>query len=209
LGAEYTVCYLTDYSSKDIVLERWIRVIEVSKKQLLAHLLENLAFDRKATLSEAFDLVDRQRNAVAIIGSEASYLPRDSLPSLAAGFDLVRKIDAVTGSLGWKESFVSEDDIDIAIQDENNIVILTPRPNKSDVLEAARSGRLFPYKTTMHVINPRPVGINFPLPELMKMAPPRPLLERLLREQEPELLPANSIYEGRRYKERLLLLRAR
>jgi len=56
----------------------------------------------------------------------------------------------------------------------------------------------------MHVIDPRPVAVNFPMAELSG-ATSASLRKRLegIREQ---LLPPGSTYEGRRYKERLLLL---
>ena len=88
-------------------------------------------------------------------------------------------------------------------------LVLLPRLNKQDVLTAARSGRLFPCKTTMHIIDPRPVAIDFPLAELMKRTSPRPVLDGILKEEQSRLLPTNSVYEGRRYKERLLVLRGR
>ncbi|MDG6898766.1 MAG: hypothetical protein JRN24_03400, partial [Nitrososphaerota archaeon] len=59
-------------------------------------------------------------------------------------------------------------------------------------------------KTSMHLIDPRPVAVDFPVAELNE-ATSRSLEERL-RGRGERLLPADSVYEGRRYKERLLLL---
>jgi hypothetical protein len=207
MGAEYAVCYLVDYSSKSVTLERWVRVLSVSKTSLVPHVLENLGIDRKVTLSEVFDLVESRRSTLAIVGSSGSYVPSASIPDLSAAFELVRKIDGLAGALGWNETFVSDDEVDVELQDERKLLVLLPRLSKQDVLTAARSGRLFPCKTTLHLIDPRPVAIGFPLGELMKRAPPRPVLEALLKEDKSSLLPANSVYEGRRYKERLLVLR--
>jgi hypothetical protein len=201
------VCCLVDYSSKSITLQRWVRTITVSKPSLVPHVLENLGIDRKVTLSEVFDLVESRRSTLAVVGSSGSYVPSSVLPDLPAAFELVRKIDGLAGVLKWDETFVSDDDIDVELQNEKKLLVLLPRLNKQDVLTAARSGRLFPCKTTLHVIDPRPVAVDFPLKELMKRATPRPVLEGLLKEGTSSLLPADSVYEGRRYKERLLVLR--
>ena len=49
MGAEYAVCYLVDDSSKSITLQRWVRVLTVSKTSLVPHVLENLGVDRKGS----------------------------------------------------------------------------------------------------------------------------------------------------------------
>ena len=90
------------------------------------------------------------------------------------------------------------------MESERNVVVLLRKIWKDDVVEAARSGRLFPCKTSMHRIDPRPVAVNFPLAELDGATSTS--LRQALAGKEEQVLPPGSIYEGRRYKERLVLL---
>jgi hypothetical protein len=206
IGAENVICYLVDYSSKSISLERWVRVYEASGDRNKQRLLEGLELDQRVRLSEVFDIVEKKKNSCAILTSSSCYVPRKSAPDLATALSFVRKVDGVAKSLRWRTAFVAEDEIDVALQDPSSILVLTPRLTKQDVIDAARSGRLFPWKTTKHVVDPRPVGVKFPLFELMKPSPPRHVLEEMLKERKGTLLPPNSFYEGRRYKESLLFL---
>ena len=210
MGAESAVCYLVDYSSRSIVLDRWLRVYSKpsrpSNQDPTQRVLESIRVDKKVTLSEAFKLVDTVKNSLAIVTSSSCYVPRDGSKDLTGVLAYVRKVDDFSRELGWKPSFTTEDEIDVAIQDTNNLLLFTPRINKQEVLDAARTGRLFPCKTTRHIVDPRPVGVNFPMAELMKPIPPRPALEKLAKEGRHAILPPNSFYEGRRYRERLLVL---
>jgi len=113
-------------------------------------------------------------------------------------------LDAISQDSGWRREFISEDDIDSALQDEAKVVILVQRLGKDDVVAAARKGRLFPCKTSMHTVEPRPVAVNIPIEKLRTTTGSD--LRRQLQLAGSKLLPAGSYYQGRRYKERLLLL---
>jgi hypothetical protein len=90
------------------------------------------------------------------------------------------------------------------LQDKKKIIVLMKRLTKEDIVSAARTGALFPCKSSMHVIDPRPVGVDFPVGDLNKATSGS--LEKLLEGRGGRVLPVNSVYGGRRYKERLLLL---
>jgi len=207
MKAEYAVCHLVDYSSPSVTLERWLRVYKVGRKELVPSILENLGLSQKVPLTDIFDLVEKREVALGVIAPDGCHVARADGPAVASGFALVRRLDSVFSTMGWGMSFTGEDEIDVATQDSKNMVVLTPKVNKQDVLNAARSGQLLPWKTTMHVVDPRPVAIDFPLADLMKPSPPSSELEALLREGGRKLTPPDTIYKGRRYKERLLVLR--
>ncbi len=206
LGLENIVCCLVDYSSPGIELSRWARVYRAPQKGLVYQALGELGITKKVTLTEAFDSLDARRCGLAALGQEACLVP-DGHSDIAAAFRMVRGLDEVSRALGWQRSFVREDEVDISLQDDSNVVVLVQRLAKHDVLAAARTGILFPCKTSLHMIDPRPVALNFPIDEL-NSATRRSLLE-LMEKRPPKTLPPNSVYEGRRYKERLLLLDSR
>jgi hypothetical protein len=89
---------------------------------------------------------------------------------------------------------------------KGDLVLLVQRLRKEDVIGAATSRKLFPCKTSMHMVDPRPVSIRFPI-EGLRRAGSGPV-PAALRKDSGKILPPGSMYEGRRYKERLLLLTA-
>lgn len=203
LGLENVVCCLVDYSSPGIELQRWARVYSAPKQNLLLQAIEELGIGRRVTLAEAFDLLDARKSSLAAIGHEGCRVPQGR-NELGDAFGTIRRLDELARTFGWQRRFIREDEVDVALQDNDNVVLLVQRLNKQDVLTAARTGRLFPCKTSMHTIDPRPVALDFPIADLNKAT--LKSLPAFLGERSPRILPPNSVYEGRRYKERLLLL---
>jgi hypothetical protein len=115
----------------------------------------------------------------------------------------VRAIDAISLELKWKREFVPEDEVDVALQDERKTVVLVQRLGKDDVVAAARSEKLFPCKTSMHTIDPRPVAVNIPIESLGTMTGAQ--LRKQLQFSGGKLSPPGTYYRGRKYKERLIL----
>jgi hypothetical protein len=203
LGLENIVCCLVDYSSKGIGLKRWARVYRTTRAELLFQALDELGMRRAVTLSDAFGLLEARRTALAFMGQSGCRVAEEG-EGLDGAFRAVRTLDEVGRTLGWQRSFVSEDEVDIALQDPGNAVLLVQRLNKQDVLTAARTAKLFPCKTSMHFVDPRPMALDFPIAELNGATPKS--LSEMLKGRSPVMLPPNSEYEGRRYRERLLVL---
>ncbi|MDA4127404.1 MAG: hypothetical protein OK452_09445 [Thaumarchaeota archaeon] len=203
LGISRAACCSVDYGSGAVTLSRWARVYSLPRGESYASALEAGSITRRVSLADAFDALGRQEVGLAVLTSDAAYLPTRTT-DLMATFELVLGLDSISEKQGWRRDFVPEDDLDISLQGSRNIVVLVRKLSKEDVVSAAKSRRLFPCKTSMHRIDPRPVAVNFPLAEL-NVATTEVLRERLRGKRE-RLLPADSLYDGRRYKERLLLL---
>ena len=206
LGVENAVCCAVDYSSRSVALARWARVYSLPRGRSFSEVLEPAGITRRTTLADAFHSLESKDAQLAALTPEAAYLPERSI-DLGMAFATVNSFDRVAEASGFDRSFVPEDDVDIPLQAERNMVLLVRRLGKDDVVNAGRTGRLFPCKTSMHRIDPRPVAVNFPVDELNDATTPK-LRERIIAQGE-ELLPPDSLYEGRRYKERLLLLTRR
>ena len=202
LGAEYAVCCLVDYSHPGISVKRWARVYKAGSPRTFTSVLEAVGLSAKHPSTEAFDSLEARRSAVAAMTERACYLP-DGESGLARGFEIVRKIDQISSSVDWQRRFVPEDEIDSPLQDGRNLVVLVMKLRKSDVTSAGKSGLLFPCKTSMHVVDPRPVGADVPLEELREGS--TRTLDLRLRTRH-AVMPANSSYGGRMYKERLIVL---
>ena len=203
LGIENAVCCAVDYSSKAVSLGRWARVYTVSQVDSIPDVLGRHGITQRATLAKAFDALENRDTGLAVLTSDAAYLP-DGRLELSAAFDAIEDLDGQSQAKRWERRFASEDEIDVPLQSRRNMVVLVRRLGKDDVVAAARSGRLFPCKTSMNRIDPRPVAVDFPLGDLNGATGAG--LRQMLAARTERLLPSDSVYEGRRYKERLLLL---
>ena len=206
LGVDNAVCCAVEYSSKSVSLGRWARVYVLPVGHSVPDFLEPEGVAKRTTLAEAFDALERKETALAAFTAGSAYLPDHSL-DLRLAFATITTLDRFAEEIGGRRSFVPEDEVDVPLQSERNVVLLVRRLGKDDVVEAGRTGKLFPCKTSMHRIDPRPVAVNFPIDEL-NGATTANLRERLSGTKE-ELLPPETLYEGRRYKERLLVLSRR
>ncbi len=203
LGIENAVCCSVEYSSKAVTLGRWARVYATPRGDSIRDVLRESGLTKRTTLAQAFDALEGLDAGLALLTSDAAYLPEGRL-DISAAMETMHGFDRASEERGWARSFVPEDDVDVPLQSERNIVLLVRKLRKDDVVNAARSGRLFPCKTSMHRIDPRPVAVDFPIAELSGATSTS--LRKKLEGRKEVLLPANSLYEGRRYQERLLLL---
>jgi hypothetical protein len=201
LGLGYAVCCSVDYSSSGISVKRWARVYTAGSGGHLLQVLDELGL-AKVTSTEALNSLESRRRPVAVLTQRRSYTAEEGA-DLAKGFEVVRSLDELSSTLGWKRTFVPEDEVDVHLQDDRNAVTLVSRLGKQDVVMAGMRKTLFPCKTSMHVIDPRPVGANIPLDELSDGS--RHTLDTRLKSGH-VVLPPNSEYGGRRYKERLVVL---
>jgi hypothetical protein len=202
LRLENAVCYPLDYSSKNVNLHRWVRVYSPVGRRDLNRVLLDAEISRRGTLSEAFTSLDARQCGLAVLSSQGVFLPAVPI-DLQGAFAVVRGLDAFALESGWKREFIPEDEVDVALQNESNAVVLVQRLGKDDVVAAARSGKLFPCKTSMHTIDPRPVAVNVPIGKLGSLTGPE--LRSQLQFSGGKLFPPGTYYQGRRYKERLLL----
>jgi len=207
LGARHILCHLVDYSSPEIRLERWARSLKGVKRESLAEILKDSRIDRRVSRKEAIELVDGRSTPVAVLTSGSCFVASSSFRSLAESFELVRRLDEASRAMGLKEDFIEEEIIETAIPNPGSVVILTPRVEKKEVIEAAKGGRLFPHKSTMHVIGIRAVGVNYPLSELQEEEPSQEVRASKLEGAKGSILDPPVTYFGRRYWEKLLVVR--
>lgn len=203
LGISRAACCSVDYGSMAVTLSRWARLYALPRGESYASVLESLSITRRVSLADALEALGRKDVGLAVLTSDAAFVPARPT-DLMATFELVLGMDSLSEKQGWRRDFVPEDDLDLALQEKRNIVVLVQKLTKEDVVSAAKNRNLFPCKTSMHRIDPRPVAVNFPLAELNGAT--TEALRELLKGKRERLLPADSVYGGRRYKERLLLL---
>ena len=203
LGIGYAACSLVEYASANISLGRWLRVYLSSGDGSPAELAREAGLTRRTSLPEALRELERREAHAAAFADGVAFSPPE--PGKAdAGFAALRRADAFAQTHGWRRTFVGEEELESHARRPSEVVMMVGPFEKTDVLKAGVTGRLLPCKTSMHLIDPRPVAVKIPIGELK--AGSRGTLERRLGEKRFDVLPPNSFYEGRRYKERLLLL---
>jgi len=204
LGLEAAVCCSVPYSSPSIAVSRWARVYRAPGQSEAMSLVRDAGIGKKVSLEDAFAGLESKRAGVAAFtGGEAYVL--DSAPELDSAFPMVDSLDRAAEANGWERKFVPEDEADFEMQDTKNVVVMVRRITKDDVVSAAKTGKLFPCKTSMHSIDPRPVSIRFLLSDMTE--PRTRSFTELFDGKEAAILSPGSVYEGRRYKEKLLVLR--
>lgn len=203
LGIANAVCCSVDYSSRSVVLGRWARVYTLPDEGFPREALERIGFRLPSTYEKAFALLDSRKAGPAAFWGGSVFLSEESR-EVSSALRIIGSVDLMAADRRWKRKFVPEDEVDFAVNVPRTLVVLVQRITKEDVVGAARSGNLFPCKTSMHLVDPRPVGVDFPISGLDSATSTS--LMKTLESREPVELPAGSLYEGRRYKERLLVL---
>ena len=202
LGYANAVCCKVDYDSENVRLRRWARTYAFDGKDELDSLMRSYGRIKIVSLGEGRSMMDTLEAGLVVISGKTAGLAE--LRSLEEAFEMVDDFDAQAERRGWKRKFVPEDEILAELSRSDNLVLLVQRLSKDDVVRTARSGSLFPCKTSMHIVDPRPVDVRFPLDKLD--SPDGPALLEKIAKGPHRILPPGSLYEGRRYKERLLLL---
>ena len=204
LGYDRAVCCSLDYESSKVTIGRWARVYSTDEGEQQLRVFADEGFTVPMNLKDAMAALDRREVGVAVAFGNDAFVQHNG-SSLAKAFGIVERIDKISTDHGWKRTFVREEEMSEEVSRKNGAVLLVQRLLKQDVINAARSRKLFPCKTSMHTIDPRPVAVNFPLADLIEEEGKEELQEKLAG-RKARLLPPGSIYEGRKYKERLLLL---
>ena len=125
-------------------------------------------------------------------------------------WELVKKVEGFLRSKGLEVGFETEEDALAKLESgQVDLVLMTPRIGKEDVIKAAVSGRVFPHKATRHVIPARPLFLNIPL-EALRDARPREVVEEELRKlfssKKVKKLPPGLLIEDRRYEEEVYII---
>jgi hypothetical protein len=200
LGAELAVCALVDYRSDAVSIGRWGRIYTVTDGGRAAEVLSRAGLTQKMEVKAALAKLEAGEVGIAGLTIEGAF----AVPGGAQDesiFDVVRAVDSAAMKEGWAREFVPDFELGASIG-RGRVALLPRRLTKDDVVRAAVRRKLFPCKTSMHALDPRPVSVNYPITGLMPGSRPTPLPDP----SRARLLPADSTYHGRRYKERLLML---
>jgi len=210
LGYERIPVCLVDYLSPLITVGCWYRTLrdDVSLSRLLAE-AQALELDVEHISHIAPKEVGVPPVAAAVLTADGGFVVKKAFESLDAAYAVVKLLEERIRALGVEIGFETEDDsMRMLRSGEVGGVLMTPRVEKEDVLRVALAGRLFPHKTTRHVIPARPLFVNVPL-DLLKgdiaLEEASARLAQLLKKRRLRHVPPGHLIEGRRYEEDLYI----
>ena len=152
---------LVDYRNPEIMIERWYRVVRSAKLDDLQVRLQghglNMRYEDPATAAE---LLNRRRVAAVI---------EDQARSLVFSSQSQEPLDCFRTSFSV-ETFLRQTGLSVSYLDkrpeiipEDTLILSTIKLEKEEVVAVASSGRLYPPKSTRHLIPSRPLGIRVPI----------------------------------------------
>ncbi|MGC8661510.1 MAG: ParB N-terminal domain-containing protein [Nitrososphaeria archaeon] len=191
-----------DYSDPKIGLERWLRAIKSPSISKIEELKVALKLKRVESTTAAMEMVDSGESSIALI-TEKMGLVSSIRRSGIERFSLIREFDRRVLDLETINDFEMQNKIK-----SGYAVLYVPKPTKEEVVESGLTGRLFPPKSTKHIIPLRPVNVRCPIELLngrMSDSEATSIFQELLNRMAKKMMPAGSLYAGRVYNEPLVL----
>ena len=167
LSCKTVLCYFVPY--KDVSVNRWYRRFISNQTIPSIQMIESIQrldkFDIAYTKDpqEAIKLINEGSVAGALITKEKSILinSKEEIKDLVEIFNHLILIEVL-----FKFHFNIEVKYSSKIEIEKKDVVgvlVPPIINKKDVIMAAKSGILFPLKSTRHIVKIRPLSIDLPI----------------------------------------------
>lgn len=209
LGADKLLVCRIDYENPLIRVGRWVKYIDPSKYKSVVKLIagEEGVFE-EADWRQARNAVDLRMRKLAILNTSKSFLLQEpfnnTLESYLASEKLVKSLEKNGLAVG-----IAPDSLAIELLNNGYFVIYPPPITKEEVVKYGVKGRLFPPKTTRHIIPARPVRIEYPLRYLLtktlSIREAESILDGILGSRRPVLKPPRTVYGGRVYEEALTM----
>jgi len=177
LGYEYIIAYLIDYSNPAIKIRKWCRVFKLPdyliKKEKINETLNEIA---KMLNLDMFNCdskdAERYLEKRKILGyilrglNEKAYC----IKSYETKFDIheaylvLRKFEGlIEKKLFLRINYYPDEKFGPKINLEDYLCLIPPQISKEEVVNCARNKKLFPPKSTRHIIPLRPFFVNIPL----------------------------------------------
>lgn len=206
--AKFALCACFDYLDDRVILQRWLRYFARPRPKLEKQIVRLFGLVETSDYRGAARTVDQGKSPIALISRSKSYLGVEKYDI----FELYRRMgefDSMAEKARVKLEFRPDSDGegDVIPLSETEYAIYPIPITKRDVIRAAETEMLFPYKTTRHILPIRPMGINFPLGILQraKIDACRRILTETVSARKVELVREGFSYENRTYSEQLAI----
>jgi hypothetical protein len=197
---------LVDYKNPGIKIDRWYRLISSAELEDLWPGLQSLGLSmRYEEPATAAGLLDRRRVAAVIEDQDRSIVFNSrSQDNTLGSFRTSFSVETFLRERGLNVSYADERP---AIIPEGTLVLSTVMLEKEEVVAVASSGRLYPPKSTRHLIPSRPLGTRVPI-EWLALDEPKIAQAKLidhLGRMKLIRIEEGSIVGSRKYEEEVFL----
>lgn len=203
LGLTHAVCSLVDYTQEGVRLLRWSRSVRNPTEGLAARLKTELGLSTRVSLEDAMKMLQSGETNSTLVQKSAAFV-RDLAVARGSAMETVKRFDEIVADEA-KTEFIDELSLQRVLRESDRLVLLTPKLDKRRVIEAAKKSELLPHKTTMHLLDVRPMGVNFPITRLSEHLPPS-ALESFLEGRDKKIIEPPANHVGRVYADKLLVL---
>ncbi len=194
MGAKCVVCSLVDYASDEVKLFRWFRFVENPDEGLVLEARRELSMTEEASLTWDDETL---HSGLKLTYRGKAFKPTTEVTTESV-VEAARRFDRVVRNDGAPMGYIDEGTVSSELLTGDCMALITPIFKKEQVARAAVEGRLFPPKTTLHVLPARPMGVNYPIALLRSQ---EDILDRMLSTRTPRTIEAPSFYRGRLYRE--------
>ncbi len=203
LGCRSVPVALYDYSSPEVSIGCWYRCLSRPPAIGWASLMNT----PPGSLDEGVRAVVQREGLLSLLFRNRSFTVAPKNFDIFEAYRLLSFFEGAMRGLATGISFATEHDaLERLRQGEVEALLAPPPIKKSEVIQAARTGQLFPIKSSRHVIRSRPIGIDVPLSWLMsKPEDLAPKVESKLSSGSFRVLPKGTIISGRRYEEEIYI----
>jgi len=195
---------LVDYNDPQITIERWFRQFSGSNLQNLERDLMRLD-PRKVSLDECEDGLSKRR-WYATVEKSKSYL---AFPVRGPDpYQMVQdshRIEIVARKQGARITY--HDNKYVEAGDSESLVMSTIKLGKKEIVETVKKGKLFPPKSTRHLVPSRPLGGGVPIDWLQgsDFSEAESRYREYIQSRNVTRLPEGSRVGSRRYLEEVFL----
>lgn len=196
---------LYDYLSNGIRIGCWYRCVSPADERF-----PGCAFrPDRASRRSALSMVSSRRAHLAVICKDAAHLVRAKHFDIFEAYNILSEVEGAQRSRGSSVVYATEGDALEAIDSGDAAMVVAPPPIlKEEAIYAATTGRLFPIKSTRHMLPSRPIGIDVPMEWLAREpASADALLQAKLSSGRFRRAKAGSVIKGRRYEEEVYIYR--
>jgi hypothetical protein len=206
VGCRYALCSAYDYLLDSTILQRWLRFFIAPDRKFIEELVQLFDLERVDNYRTAAQMVDSRRKPIALLSGRESYASNQAYDLLSV-YRQLSEFDMLASQRKISVEYLPDSGNDNLFLSESVFVLYPLAFSKKDIVEAGESGRVFPYKTTRHVVPVRPMGVYFPI-DLLKDGTIEQCdrkLEEIAKTSNIDIIQEDSWYEGRQYTERLAI----
>ena len=195
---------LVDYDDAQITIERWFRLFSGSNVRNLENHLRQLK-PREVSHDECEDGLSKRRWYATVEKTMSCLAFPVRRPS---PYEMVR--DSHDIEMAARQQGVSiayQDNKDTGPRDTASLVMSTIKIEKKEVVETVKKGKLFPPKSTRHLVPSRPLGGGVPIDWLQDsdFSKAQSRYQDYMQSRKVKRLPEGSRVGSRRYLEEVFL----